>query len=207
MSSPPAAPNGAPVHDIDKETHTQALEDDTRSGASVGSREWSARGTIRDAYYHLLFGIPFLYRNRIQRIIDTAHLSDSDLKLLMALNARNRSHTRRRRDLKEWLKDIETLEDWDGLIGIFPQWSMKLKLNPNPDEVTPVRQTIPLPSTGQPGLSSGGKLVLTEALETFHTGWVTFINNASFEWTTLNIVSALMLTYVHSLVQVQPYYI
>ena len=190
MSS--AADSNAPTHNNDNDERIQhnAFE--------------PALQTIRDNYYHLLFGIPFLYQNRFQRIIDTAHLSDSDLKLLMALNARNRGHARRGRPLKDWLKAIETLEDWDGLLGPFPLYSMKLKLNPNADEVTPVRGTIPLPGINQPGNGGGGRLVLTAALETFHQDWKTFIKSASYEWTTLNILSALLLAYVHNLAQARP---
>lgn len=204
MSSTLVAPSNAPTKKSDNSEQPRPRESDTRRNVPT---RWSARRTIRNVYNHFLFGIPFLYQNRVQRIIDTAHLSGNDLKLLMALNARNRNHTRRRRELKDWLSAIDTLEDWESLIGDFPPWSMKLKLNPNPDEVTPerMRQTIPLPNTN--GNAGGGKLVLTAALETFHEEWKTFIKSASYEWTNLNIVSALMLTYVYNLAYLRLYHV
>ena len=209
MSSPPVPPNSAPTHNTGSEEQPRPRDDDSPRKSSGDSTEWSARQAIRDFYYHLLFGIPFLYRNRVQRIIDDAHLSDRDLRLLMALNARNQSHWRRMtRNLDGLPKAIETSKDWEGLIGNFPPWSMKLKLNPNPDEITPLgmRQTITIPGTTQPGIA-GGRPVLTDALKTFHTGWETFIKNISHEWTTLNIVSALILTYVHKLAYILLYHI
>lgn len=134
--------------------------------------------------------------------MDTAHLSYSDLKLLMALNARNREQRGRVfGDIKAWLGFLETLEDWDALTGNFPQRSMKLKLNPNSDEVTPLASQTPLPGTRIFRTSSGGggRPVLTEPLERFHNEWKIFLKNISNEWTTLNIISALMVTYVSKL--------
>jgi hypothetical protein len=104
-------------------------------------------------------------------------------------------------DMKEWLGALDTLKDWEGLTGSLPQRSMKLKLNPNSDEVTPLSCLVPLPSTRQPRASGGGRLVLTDALNRFHVEWKLFLKNISSEWTTLSIVSALMVTYVDKLVR------
>jgi hypothetical protein len=143
--------------------------------------EWSIRRGVRGVYHYLHFNFPHFYRSRIQRVMDAAHLTEDDLMLLMTLNARN--GTRRR----------AVPDSWKELIGDFPKWTMKLKLNPNSDEVTPRISTQSL------GTPNSRKLVLPEALKRFHKEWETFTANASREWTTLNIVSALLLTYVHRL--------
>jgi len=202
MSTPPVAPNHAPAHNTNNVGHPLLQEGDSQYNLPTNSTEWSIRYAIRDFYYYLHFGIPFLYRNRVQRVMDAASLSYSDLKLLMALNAENREQRGRMAgDTKAWLRCLDTLKDWEGLTGSFPERSMKLKLNPNPDEVTPLPYVIPLPGTKQSRTSSGGKPALTEALGRFHVEWKTFIKSTSNEWTTLNIVSALMVTYVHKLAQ------
>jgi hypothetical protein len=202
MSSSPVAPNHAPAHDTVKKGRPQSQEYDYQYNVATSSAGRSIRCALRDFYFLIYFGVPYLYRNRVQRVMDSAHLSYSDLKLLMALNARNRKERGRvGGDIKAWLGFLETMGDWDELTGSLPQRSMKLRLNPNPDEVTPLSCTIPLPSTRpRPTRSlSGGRLVLTEALDRFQNEWKTFLKNISSEWATLNIVSALMVTYVHKL--------
>lgn len=198
MASLPGAPSHVPTHDTGKIGHTRPQEGEYQHGIATSPAGWSIRCKFRDFCYYIHFGLPFLYRNRVQRVMDSAHLSYSDVKLLMALNAPNRAQRGRvGGDIKAWLGFLETLKDWDELTGSFPQWSMKLKLNPNSDEVTPLSHLIPLPSTRPTRTSSGGRVVLTESLERFHNEWKAFLKNINSEWTTLNIVSALMVTYVH----------
>ena len=73
-------------------------------------------------YFSIRFGVSFLYRNRVQRIVDSAHLYYSGLELLMALDARNREQRGQvGGDIKAWLGFLEILDGWDGLIGSFPQ--------------------------------------------------------------------------------------
>lgn len=202
MSFPPFTPNYVPTHDTGDLGHPRSQGDDSQHNFATISAGWGIRCIFRDFYFYLHFGIPFSYQSRIQRVMDTAHLSYSDLKLLMALNARNREQRGRVfGDIKEWLGFLETLEDWDGLTGNFPRRSMKLKLNPNSDEVTPLPSQIPLPGTRTFRTTSGGggRPVLTEPLERFHNEWKVFLKNISNEWTTLNIISALMVTYVNKL--------
>ncbi len=199
MSSPQVAPKHVPNHDTGNAGHPRSQGDDSQYNFATVSAGWGIRCIFRDFYFYLHFGIPLSYQSRVQRVMDTAHLSYSDLKLLMALNARNREQGGRVfGDIRSWLGFLETLEDWDGLTGNFPQRSMKLKLNPNSDEVTPLPSHIPLPGTRPSRTSSGGdgRLVLTEPLERFHNEWKIFLKNISNEWTTLNIISALMVTCV-----------
>ena len=161
-------------------------------------RQSKARRIIRTLYYHLHFKFPHLYFSRVNRVFQIARLSEKDLRLLKMLNGPKSALVRA--GLMgtgiPWVGSIEEGGTWSSSALDRTPGLMRLPL-PDMANLTPHVGPQELRPSGERntpvGTSESHQWPLTEQLEIFEKEWTAFVDSASQEWTTLNIVSALLL--------------
>ena len=165
---------------------------------SLPHRQSNARRIIRALYYYLHFQFPHLYFSRVHRVFEIARLSEKDLRLLKILNGPKSALVRAGLTGAGILgaRMIEEGGIWPSNALYRTPGTMQLPL-PDLANLTPYIGPQEPRASGERNTSAGTpgtqRWELTKELEIFEKEWTAFVDTASQEWTTLNIVSALLL--------------
>ena len=161
-------------------------------------RPSKVRRTALALYYYLHFKFPHLYFSRVHRVFALARLSEEDLRQLMMLNGPTSALVKAGIATTGilWLRTIE--EGWIRYPNAITPKLGTILLPPLDDTRLPPQNNgrepqAPTTPVRTPGAQQWWP---TEGLKAFETEWTAFIDAASREWKTLNIVSALLLRYV-----------
>jgi hypothetical protein len=176
INLPPISESLPPAPEVDDRDRANPVH------PSPPHHERSKRHIAQAFYYYLHFTFPYLYLNRVDRVLDIAKLSKKDVNLLMELTGSRRAL---------------------GLVGMAttaissPQiLDAALHYSPREMRLPLLDYTVLSPHLGplERNMSTGTPTGLTKELDTFHKEWKSFVTAAIQEWTNLNIVSALLLT-------------
>ncbi|KIK63945.1 hypothetical protein GYMLUDRAFT_40154 [Collybiopsis luxurians FD-317 M1] len=149
----------------------------------------------RVLYLHILLRIPSMYFSRVSRVFEDAEVSKPDIQRMINACGRGGSH------LQEQERDANP-----GGAGTGPAVQTR-NTGVNPPSVTSIAAaaasvvdlSLPLPL---PEEWNANPTLVSPALVRFKFSWETFIDSLMREWKTLNVVSALLLSAILTMFQI-----